>query len=171
MNPSRPGSPQRLFLVRRDSDRECHRPPNGSLMPSLRVRVLVENRPTLPLRLARRLDRFNASGPSLMRFLKPQLMSGVSTCDLAGLLYIAVPDLRSFVCASARHRRLRGPRAVGQITPRDRLFRLHEGSRRRIEPVRMRSHRPYLRSQRPYPPEGRLHMRNAEAARTAATTA
>jgi hypothetical protein len=74
-----PGSPQRLLLVRRDSDRECHRPPNGSLMRSLRVRVLVENWPTLPLRLARRLDKFNASGPSLMRFPKRQLMSGVST--------------------------------------------------------------------------------------------
>ena len=58
-------------------------------MRSLRVRVFVENRPTLPLRLARRLDRFNASGPSLMRFLKPQLMSGVSTLTATGRVWSA----------------------------------------------------------------------------------
>src|SRR5687768_112462 len=41
----------RRLLVRRDSDRECHQPPNGSATRSRRVRVLVEVRPNLPLAL------------------------------------------------------------------------------------------------------------------------
>ena len=69
----------RRLLVRRDSDRECHQPPNGNATRSRRVRVLVEVRPNLPLALIPRLDIFSDSGPSLNRFLSPQFMSGVST--------------------------------------------------------------------------------------------
>jgi hypothetical protein len=58
----------RRLLVRRDSDRECHQPPNGNATRSRRVRVLVEVRPNLPLALIPRLDKFSDSGHAFEPF-------------------------------------------------------------------------------------------------------